>query len=105
MKVVYLIPCSCGTPYVGGTRHSIYQRIQEHTRDLRNCRTHFSALVKHAKLMKHHIHLEDSKVLAGVHHFHHRKLTEVLEIEKRINTLNRDDGWKINSLWVPSLYS
>lgn len=36
MKGVYLIPCSCGTPYIGETGRSINQRISEHAVDLKH---------------------------------------------------------------------
>jgi len=73
IKVVDLIPCSCGTPYIGEIGRFIYQRIQEHVADLRHCRTRSSALVEHAEETKHHTCLEDSKVLARIDHFHHCK--------------------------------
>lgn len=44
MKGVYLIPCSCRTPYIGETGRSINQRIQEHAADIKHCRTCSSAL-------------------------------------------------------------
>ena len=105
MKGVYLIPCSCGTPYIGKTGRSINKRIQEHSADIRHGRTKSSALAEHMKKTKHHICLEDARVLARVDHFHHRKVREALEIEKRPCTLNRDDGWKVSSCWIPSLHS
>ncbi len=99
MKGVYLIPCSCRTPYIGQTGWSINQRSQEHAIDLRHCRNFSSALAKHVENTKHHICLEDSQVLARIDHLHHRKLREAIEIEKMSNMLNKDDGWKINSSW------
>ena len=81
------------------------QRIQKHATDLRHCRTYSSSLEEHAGLRKHHICLEESRVLARVDHLHHRKLREAIEIEKRNKTLNRDDGWKLSTSWVPSLCS
>jgi len=58
--------------------------IHDFSQDLRS-----SALAEHAELSEHHICLEDSKILARVDHFHHHKLREVIEIEKRLSTLNR----------------
>jgi len=49
MKRVYIIPCSCGTPYIGDTGRSINQRIGEHTVDLKHRRTKSFALAEHAK--------------------------------------------------------
>ena len=73
---------------------SIYQRIEEPTRYCKACST---SLVEHAQKTKYNTCFEDSKVVARVDHFHHGKLREAIEIEKRTNTLNRDDGWNINS--------
>ena len=91
MKGVYLIPCSCGTPYIGETGRSINKRFQEHVADIRHGRTKSSALAKHAEKTKHHICMEDARILARVDHFHHRKFREVIEIEKRSRMFNKDD--------------
>lgn len=49
MKVVYIIPCSCGTPYIGEMGRSISQRISEHAADLKHRRSKSSALAEHAE--------------------------------------------------------
>lgn len=71
MKGVYVIPCSCGTCYVREIGHSINQRIQEHPIDIKHGRTWFSALAKHVEKNKHHICLEEARVIAKIVHFHH----------------------------------
>lgn len=105
MKGVYLIPCSCGTPYIRETGRSIHQRINEHVADLRHGRTNPSALVEHAEKTKHYFCIEEAKVITKVTQFHHRKFREAIEIEKMPNNLNRDDGWKISGCWIPALSS
>ena len=80
MKGVYIIPCSCGTPYIGDTGRSINQRINEHTTDLKHRRTKSSALAEHAEKTKHHVCIEEVRVDAKVVHFHHRKFREAIEI-------------------------
>ena len=60
MKGVYLISCSCGTPYIGETGRSINKRIQEHFVDIRHGITKSSALAEHTEKTKHHICLEDA---------------------------------------------
>ena len=102
MKGVYIIPCSCGTPYIGETGRSINQRIHEHAVDIKHGRTHSSALTEHADKSNHHIYIEEAQVIAKDHH---RKLREAPKIEKGPNNLNRDDGWNINRSWVPILSS
>ena len=104
-KGVYLIPCSCGMPYIGETSRSINQRIQEHIADLIHCRSRSSAVAEHADKTNHHICIEDAEVIANIDHFHHRKLREALEIEKRPVNLNRDNGWTISRCWIPALHS
>jgi len=44
MKGVYIIPCSCGTPYIGETGCSINQRMNKHATNLRHGRTKSSTL-------------------------------------------------------------
>ena len=105
MKGIYMIPCSCGTPYIGETGRSINQRISEHAADLRHRRFKSSALAEHAEKTNHHVCIEEASVIARISHFHHRKFREALEIEKRPSNLNRDDGWKVSRCWVPALSS
>ena len=78
MKGVYMIPCSCGTPYIGETGRSIRQKIWEHATDIKHNRPRTSALVEHVEKSCHHVCIEDSKVVAKVDHFHHRKLREAI---------------------------
>jgi len=105
MKGVYMIPCSCGTPYIGDTGRSINQRISEHAADLKHRRAKSSALAKHAEKTNHHVCTEEASVIAKVSHFHHRKFREAFEIEKRPSNLNRDDGWKVSGCWISALSS
>ena len=76
-----MIPCSCGTPYIGETGRSIRQRIQEHVVDIRHNRSRTLALAEHVEKSCQHFCIEDSKVVARVDHFHHRKLREAIVIE------------------------
>lgn len=105
MKGVYVIPHSCGTPYVGETSHSINQRINEHSTNIKHGRTRSSALAEHAENTKHNVCIEEARVISKVAHFHHQKFREAIEIEKRMSKLNKDDGWKISSGWIPTLSS
>ena len=73
-KGVYLILCSCGTPYIGETGRSISQRIHEHAADLKHNRSRSSTLAEHAEKTKNLICIEDGMVIARIEHFHHRKL-------------------------------
>ena len=105
MKGVYLIPYSCGTPYIRETGRSIHPRINKYAVDLRYGRTKSSALAEHAEKTKHQVCIEEAKVIARVSQFHHRKFSEAIEIERRPININRDDVWKISSYWIPTLSS
>ena len=103
-KGFYLIPCSCGKPYIGETGRSIMTRIQEHVADIKHNRSKTSALAEHSSKTNHHICVEDSHVVVKINHYHHRKFREAIEIGKHPNNLNRDDGWKISDNWIPILH-
>ena len=105
MKGVYIIPSSCGTPYIGETGRSINQKISEHAADLKHRRESSCTSAEHVEKTNHHVCIEEASVIAKVSHVHHRKFREALEIEKRPCNLNREDGWKISRCWVPALSS
>lgn len=71
MKGVYIIPCSCGTPYIGETGCSINQRIGEHAANIKHRRTKSSTLAEHVERTKHHVCIEEASVIARVSQFHH----------------------------------
>jgi len=102
-KGFYRILCLCGKQYIGETSRSFRIRIQEHAADIKHNRTHPSALAEHSDKTKHHICIEETKILAKIDHYHNRKFREAIEIEKQPNNLNRDDGWKISQNWIPTL--
>lgn len=52
-KGVYVIPCFCGTPYVGDIGCSIDQRIHDHVADIKHTRS------KHTEKARHHICIEE----------------------------------------------
>ena len=74
-KGMYIIPCSCGKVYIGETGRSLNIRFKEHALDITRDRANKSALAEH--------HLK-------------RQVKEAVEIDKRDNTLNRDDGLKLS---------
>lgn len=104
-KGVYIIPCSCGTPYIGETGWSINQSICEHAANINHERSHSSTLAEHAEKTNNHIYIEEARVIVRIDHFHHCKFREALEIEKRPISLNRYDGWSIRRCWNPALSS
>jgi len=95
-KGVYMAPCSCGKTYIGETGWSIQTRIQEHAADIKHNHSKISALAEHSCKTNHHVCIENSKVVAKIDHYHHRKFREAIKIGKHPNNLNRDEGWKIS---------
>jgi predicted GIY-YIG superfamily endonuclease len=100
-KGVYRIECSCGKCYIGETGRSFNTRIKEHSADIKNERTRTSALAEHSLTTKHHIRLEDTKILAKEDHLLKRRIREAIEIIKNPDNLNRDNGLEISESWIP----
>ncbi|KAF9813314.1 hypothetical protein SFRURICE_015796 [Spodoptera frugiperda] len=75
---VYMIPCDCGSSYIGETRRNITTRLKGHIRSV-------SVLARETYLVP-------------------RKVREAIEISRRPN-FNRDGGWALPPAWKPSLQS
>ena len=86
-------------------QYSINQKILEHGADIRHNCFYSSTIVEHAEKTKYSFCIEESKVIAKIDHFHHRKLREAIEIKRHAKNLNRDDGWKLSKSWIPALFS
>jgi predicted GIY-YIG superfamily endonuclease len=100
-KGVYRIDCSCGKCYIGETGRSFNTRIKEHSADIKNERARTSALAEHSLKTKHHIRLEDTRILAKEDHLLKRRIREAIEIIKNPDNLNRDNGLEISDSWIP----
>jgi hypothetical protein len=81
-KGIYKIECSCGKCYIGETGRSFQIRIKEHGADIKNERICTSALAEHSLKTRHHIRLEDTKILAKENHLFKRRIREAIEIRK-----------------------
>ena len=100
-KGVYKTHCSCVEAYIGETGRSIATRLKEHNADLQQERIKNSAIVEYSHNIKHHICLENSKVLAIVPNYYKRKVREAIEIEKCMRNFNCDDGLRLKETWKP----
>jgi len=100
-KGIHKVSCSCGKCYIGETRRSFQVRIKEHEADIRKERTRTSALVEHSLKTKHHVFLEDTKILEKEDHYYKRRLREAIEIIKHPNNMNRDGGLEVSIFWHP----
>ena len=47
--------------------------------------------------------MEEVKLVRREDHYLKRKIKEAIEIEKRKNNLNHDDGLKLSNTWKPLL--
>ena len=98
---MYKIDCSCGRIYIGETGRSLKTRLKEHAADIKNDRSRTSALAEHSSKTKHHMCLEDARVIARKDNYHKRKIREATEIMKFPQNLNRDNGSEISGNWFP----
>jgi hypothetical protein len=103
-KGIYKIECSCGKCYIGETGRSFQVRIKEHGADIKNERIRTSALAEHSTKTKHHVRLEDTKILAKENHLFKRRIREAIEIRKHPSNLNRDSGLELSESWLPLLH-
>ncbi|KAF9824171.1 hypothetical protein SFRURICE_002292 [Spodoptera frugiperda] len=103
---VYMIPCDCGSSYIGETRRNITTRLKEHIRSVKNRDTHTSAVAEHACSAgtAHFLRFDKVSVLAREKYFVPRKVREAIEISRHPN-FNRDGGWALPPAWKPSLQS
>jgi hypothetical protein len=74
---------------------------KEHEAYIRKEHTHTSALAEHSHKTKHHVCLEDTKILAKEGHYYKRRLREAIKIIKHPNNMNRDGGLEVSIFWHP----
>ena len=101
MKGVYLISFSYEVPYIVDMAHSINQRIQVNSADIKHNRSCSSALPKHAQKTKHHVWLEHARIITREYNYEKRRIMEALEIMKHHHNLNMDGDIDINNNWFP----
>ena len=95
-KGIYKIECSCGKCYIGETGRSSQVRIKEHGADIKNECIRTSALVEHSPKTRHHVRLEDTKILAKENHLFKCRIREAIEIHKHPSNLNIDSGLELS---------
>jgi hypothetical protein len=104
-KWVYKVECCCDKCYIGETRRSFHIRIKDHYANIRNECTRTSSLVEHSSETKHHVCLEDTKILVRGDHYFRCRIMEAMEINKHPNNLNRDGGLDISKSWLPLIHN
>lgn len=63
LQGAYKIDCSCGKSYTGEIRRSLQRRLKEHNADIKNERSHTSTPVEYSLKTKHHVCLENAKII------------------------------------------
>jgi hypothetical protein len=54
-----------------------------------------------SSITSHHIFIEDEKMVSNEEHYTKTRVRESIKIENMNNTLNRDEGIKLNNTWKP----
>ncbi|RVE51733.1 hypothetical protein evm_003536 [Chilo suppressalis] len=99
---VYKIDCSCGSSYIGQTKRTIACRMKEHIKAVRNNDTQKSAIAEHLidSGPNHWIELHNPQIISTERQYIPRLVREAIEITKHKN-FNREDGFKLSSVWNP----
>ena len=91
--------------YIGENKRIIQVRIKEHKVAITHNREKSSSLVEHFMRTKHHICIEDAKILARVDHLSKIYVREAMEIVKENKCIKKDDGLKLSTTWNPILHN
>ena len=86
---------------MGETGRTLHQRMTEHKRVVRNSDPN-NALAVHVSKSHHNIIWEEAKVVAREQHWTKRKIKEGLIIRDRVNNLNLDQGFQLDTNWLTS---
>jgi len=86
-----------------GIKEVHHHQTKNHVTDINRNRTLRLALAKHSDSSSHHIFIENVKLIHKEKNYLKRKIKEALEIEKRSNIMNKDEGLKISNTWKPIL--
>ncbi|XP_055856134.1 uncharacterized protein LOC129919304 [Episyrphus balteatus] len=98
---VYLVPCSCGSSYIGETKRAIKTRLNEHVKAIQNNAVTKSAICEHiAYNDEHFIRFDKAKSIAAEKFYVPRIVREAIEIKKHKN-FNRDSSFKLSTTWDP----
>jgi len=80
------------------------ERIKEHGANIKNERIRTSTLAEHSIKTRHHVHLEDTKILTKENHLFKHRIREAIEIRKHPSNLNRDSGLELSENWLPLIH-
>jgi len=97
---------------IGRKSHNLVSRVSTfriqiriHLQDIKNERIHTSALAEQSLKTRHHICLEDTKILGKQNHLFECRVREAMEIRKHPSNLNRDNGLELSENWLPLIHN
>jgi hypothetical protein len=100
--VVYMQPCNdCTKVYVGETGRKAMVRKKEHEKDVKELNMR-SAIAEHCHTLGHKIDFEKFSVVGSERGWLRRRIKEGVTI-MRYETMNRDEGLRIDKRWKPFL--
>ena len=101
--IVYSVPCkACTKEYVGLSKRTLKERINEHKRACDYGNINDSACAQHSIDEGHVIDFKGSKIIHFEPRFKQRQIKEAIEISRREN-YNRDAGYPISPFYRPLL--
>ena len=101
--VIYEIPCSCQSLYIGQTKQSIKTRIQQHKDDCREEKNNVeakTALASHHFNEAHDFNFDKTTILDTESNWYKRNISEMFWIKAKGNTVNlRTDTNKLSRIY------
>ena len=102
-NVVYQIPCNvCEAVYIGETKRTLLQRVQEHKRAVRNADTEKNEIADHSWTKDHQFNWNEKKIIDQEKAWIARKITETIhsiENDKHINSTS----YNLADIWLPAV--
>ena len=98
-SVVYKVPCTCGSYYIGETVRRLETRLREHKDACKRRETEKSAVAEHAWTEEHPILWDQTKVIDRANRQDVLRFKEALHIQTSNGHFNRDVGTDIPQCW------
>jgi hypothetical protein len=100
---VYKMICNCGKVYIGQTGRTIETRIKEHQLHCKKGNIERSAVAEHLNICKEPINFHETEILHKSEDFYQRIIKEAIEIKIHNRNFNKEDGYKLNSVWTTTI--
>lgn len=104
--VIYEWPCEgndneqCNKVYIGESRKGMEMRSTQHLNHVKNGNTKDSAIADHACNVGHKFNPLNIRILEKESNTFRRKVKEGLYIQSNPNTINKNNGKPMNSIWT-----